>query len=90
MTIGDDGVAGAYVRRPNGSYLQIQPPPGGSYPSVAGINASGQVAFGWAHTEGSREALGVERKPARAMSVRRRSKPTSAPTVALAMRDSRW
>jgi uncharacterized membrane protein len=44
MTIGDDGVAGAYVRRPNGSYLQIQPPPGGSYPSVAGINARGQVA----------------------------------------------
>jgi uncharacterized membrane protein len=44
MTIGDNGVAGAYVRHPNGSYLQIQPPPGGSGASVAGINASGQVA----------------------------------------------
>jgi hypothetical protein len=44
MTIGDNGVAGAYVRHPNGSYLHILPPPGGSYPSVAGFNASGQVA----------------------------------------------
>jgi hypothetical protein len=43
-TIGDNGVSGAYVRHPNGSYLQIQPPPGGSRPSVAGMNASGQVA----------------------------------------------
>jgi hypothetical protein len=44
MTIADNGVAGAYVRHPNGTYLQIQPPPGGSYPSVASFNASGQVA----------------------------------------------
>ena len=44
MTIGDNGVAGAYVRHPNGSYLQILPPPGGSSMSVAGFNASGQVA----------------------------------------------
>lgn len=44
MTTGDNGVAGAYVRHPNGTYLQILPPPGGSSVSVAGFNASGQVA----------------------------------------------
>ncbi len=42
-TIDDNGTVRAYLRHPNGTYLQIQPP-GATTTTIGGINASGQVA----------------------------------------------